>query len=86
MVAGFEEGVQNGVALGGLLQSNALQMAVQDLLGFADHLAGDGRLIIDAILQHGEWNGVRIPSGILKMKFIFSNSSYAALKYNQRFP
>jgi hypothetical protein len=31
-------------------------MAVQDVLGFADHLAGDGGLIIDAFLQHGEWN------------------------------
>jgi hypothetical protein len=46
-------------------------MAVKDVLGFADHLAGDGGLIIDALLQHaGE--RVRIPPGILKMKFIFS--------------
>jgi hypothetical protein len=37
-------------------------MAMKDLLGFADHLAGDGGLIIDALLQHGGWNRVRIPS------------------------
>jgi hypothetical protein len=56
MVAGFEEGMQNGVALLGLLQPDTLQMAVKNLLGFADHLAGDGGLIIDALLQHGGRN------------------------------
>ena len=56
VIAGFEEGVQNGVALGGLFQANGLLVAVKDLLGFADHLAGDGGLIIDALLQHGGWN------------------------------
>ena len=56
MVAGFEEGAQDGVALRRLLQADALQMPVKDLLGFADHLAGDGGLIIDALLQHGAWN------------------------------
>jgi hypothetical protein len=30
-------------------------MAVKNVLGFADHLAGDGGLIIDALLQHGGW-------------------------------
>jgi hypothetical protein len=54
MVAGLEEGVENHVALRGLLQANTLQMAVQDLLGFANHLAGDGGLIIDAFLQHAD--------------------------------
>jgi len=53
MVASFEEGVQNGVALRGLLQANIFEVAVKDLLGFTDHLAGYGRLIIDALLQHG---------------------------------
>ena len=56
MVAGFKKRAQNGVALGGLLQADAFEMAVQDVLGFANHLAGDGGLIIDAFLQHGEWN------------------------------
>jgi hypothetical protein len=31
-------------------------VAVKDLLGLANHLAGDGGLIIDAVLQHGGWN------------------------------
>ena len=57
MVAGFKEGTQNGVALGGLLEADALQMLVKDVLGFADHLAGDGGLIIDALLQHGSGVG-----------------------------
>jgi len=52
MVAGFKKSAQNGVALGGLLEADALEMAVKDVLGFADHLAGDGGLIIDALLQH----------------------------------
>ena len=56
MVAGFEERVQDGVALGGLLEADALQVLVQDFLGFADHLAGDGGLIIDALPQHGGRN------------------------------
>ena len=54
MVAGFEEGAENGVALGCLFQTDAFEMPVEDLLGFADHLAGDGGLIIDALLQHGK--------------------------------
>jgi hypothetical protein len=53
MVAGFEESTQDGVALGCLFESYAFQVPVQDLLGFADHLAGDGGLIINALLQHG---------------------------------
>ncbi len=85
MVAGFEKGVQDGIALRRLFQAHGLQMAVQDLLGLANHLAGDGGLIIDALLQHGGWNRVRIPSGILKMKFIFSSAA-RPLDYNERFP
>ena len=85
MVAGFEEGAQNRVALGGLLQSNAFQMAVENLLGLADHLAGEDRLVIDALLQHGGQDKIRIPPGILKMKFIFSKTR-ARVEYNQKFP
>ena len=83
MVAGFEESAENGVALRRLLQADTLEMAVKDLLGFANHLAGDGGLIIDAILQHGgelgqgTWSGQHflddVPKniiGILKMKFV----------------
>ena len=53
MVAGFEKSMQDRVALRRLFQANRLQMAVKDFLGFADHLAGDGGLIIDSLLQHG---------------------------------
>jgi hypothetical protein len=56
MVAGLEESMQNGVALRRLLQADSLEMPVQDPLGFTDHLAGDGGLIINALLQHGGWN------------------------------
>jgi len=85
MVAGFEEGAQNRVALGSLLQSNAFQMAVENLLGLADHLAGEDRLVIDALLEHGGQDQLRIPPGILKMKFIFSKTR-APVEYNQKFP
>jgi hypothetical protein len=52
VVAGLEERAQDGVALRRLLQTDTLEMAVKDCLCFADHLAGDGRLVIDAFLQH----------------------------------
>ena len=72
MIAGLDKSAQDGIALCRLFQPDALQVAMKDLLGFADHLARDGGLIIDALLKHGERNGVRIPPGILKMKFVFS--------------
>lgn len=53
MIAGFEEGAEHGVTLRHLLRADALEMPVKDLLEFTDHLAGDGGLIIDALLQHG---------------------------------
>jgi hypothetical protein len=54
MVAGLEKGAENRIALAGLLQPDALEMAVQDVLSFANHLTRDRGLIIDALLQHGE--------------------------------
>ena len=53
MVAGVKEGAQYGVALAGEFQSHALEVTVEDVLGLAPHLARDGWLIIDALLQHG---------------------------------
>jgi len=53
MVTGFQESAQNRVALRGLLKSDALEMAVQDLLCLANHLTRESGLIIDALLQHG---------------------------------
>ncbi len=49
VVAGFEEGAQDGIALSGLLEADALEVAVEDVLGFAHHLAGDGGLVVDAL-------------------------------------
>jgi hypothetical protein len=51
-------------------------MAVKDVLGFAYHLAGDGGLIIDTLLEHGEadWKS-GYHSGILKMKFNFTKTT-----------
>lgn len=54
MIPGFEEGVQDHVALRGLLQPDLFEMAVKDVLRFANHLAGDGGLIINALLEHAE--------------------------------
>lgn len=51
--ASFEEGPQDGVALPGLLEADALEVAEEDLLGLADVLLRDGRLIVDSFLQHG---------------------------------
>lgn len=84
VIAGFEKRAQNGIALTGLFQAYALQMFVQDLLSFTHHLARDRWLIIDAILQHGGRTESRIPSAILKMKFIFSAGPHT-VEYNQRF-
>ena len=56
MVAGFQKRAQDRVALRGLLQADTLQVPMKDFLGLADHLAGDGGLIIDALLQHVGWN------------------------------
>lgn len=53
VVASFEKGAQNGVALASLLQADILQMAVKNVLGLADHLARESGLIIDAFLEHG---------------------------------
>lgn len=52
VVAGFEEGAQNGVTLRRLLQADAFEMLVEDRLGLAYHLARDRRLIVDALLEH----------------------------------
>ena len=52
VVAGFEEGTKDRVALRSLLQTNLFEVTMQNRLSLAHHFAGDGRLIIDALLQH----------------------------------
>lgn len=53
MVAGFKESAQNRIALRRLLEANLLQMAVQNVLRLAHHLARQRGLIVDTLLQHG---------------------------------
>lgn len=45
---------QDGVALSGLFEADALQVLMKDALGFAHHLPRENGLIVDALLQHGE--------------------------------
>jgi len=52
VVAGFEEGAQDGIALRRLLEADTLEVLVEDLLGLAHHLARDGGLVVDALLEH----------------------------------
>jgi hypothetical protein len=52
MLTGFKEGPQDGAALSGMFEADALEMAEENFLGFADVLARDGRLIVDSVLQH----------------------------------
>ena len=88
MIAGFEEGAKNGVSLLSLLEANAFEMAVKDVLSLAHHLARQGRLIIDAILQHGGRTESRISPGHLENEIHFhrDRGDFASLAYNQSFP
>lgn len=84
VVAGFEEGAEDGIALGGLFESDVFQMAVENILGFAHHLARERGLIVNAFLQHeGSESGYHRSN--LKLKFIFRTASRPLL-YNQNFP
>jgi hypothetical protein len=76
VVPSLKESAQNRVALGSLLQADPLQVLMKEILSFTNHLPGDGGLVIDTRLEHGEPGSsqvqqVRIPPAILKMKFIF---------------
>ena len=87
MVTGFQKGAQNRIALRGLLQPHAFQVAVQNLLGLANHLAGESGLIINALLQHaGKGSESGYHSSILKMKFIFTGDrlSSCGIQSNSR--
>lgn len=88
MVASFEKSAQDGVALAGLLETDLLQVPVKNVLGLAHHLAREGRLIIDAFLEHGVMEESEYHPGILKMKFIFNIMARGPvrLEYNQSFP
>ena len=85
MIAGFKKAAQNGVALSSLLQTDALQVAVENVLGFADHLARDGGLIIDALLQHGEGTAGQDTIRLLENEIHFQHDNAVSrrLEYNQ---
>src|SRR5580692_9076903 len=53
VLASFEEGSQDGVALRRMFQADTLEMLIQNLLRFANHLGRDAGLVVDALLQHG---------------------------------
>lgn len=53
MLASFQEGPQDRVALSSLFQADAPEMLKENPFGLADILARDGRLIVDSFLQHG---------------------------------
>jgi len=52
MVARIEKRAQNRVPLRCLLQANPLEMTMENVLRLVHHLARDGGLVIDALLQH----------------------------------
>ena len=56
MLPRFQEGSQDGVPLLGVLQADALQVPMQNLLRLANHLARDAGLVVNALLQAG-WHG-----------------------------
>ncbi|SPE45016.1 hypothetical protein SBA7_610026 [Candidatus Sulfotelmatobacter sp. SbA7] len=53
VVAGLEEGLQNGIALRGMFEAYPFEVLMQDLLRLADHLARDAGLVVDTLLKHG---------------------------------
>ena len=55
VLACLQERSQYGVALRRMFQANTLEMPMQNLLRFADHLGRDAGLIVNALLQHGNW-------------------------------
>jgi hypothetical protein len=52
VLARLQEGLQDRVALGGVLKAYAFEVLMQNLLGLAHHLAGNGGLIVNAALKH----------------------------------
>ncbi len=53
MVAGIQEGAQNGIALLGMFQSNALEVFEENVLGLTHGFTRGRRMIVNSSLQHG---------------------------------
>jgi hypothetical protein len=85
MIPGLKKRAQDSIALPGLLQSDPLQMAVQNVLSLADHFPGNRRLVINAVLQHGRresWDSAyhrHLESGIA----VCWRTRRSRLEYNQ---
>jgi hypothetical protein len=52
MIALLEKGLQDGVALVGVLQPNPLEVLVKDIGRLAEHLPRDRRLVINSFRKH----------------------------------
>ena len=55
MVACFQKGAQDGVALVSMLQAYTFQVFVKDVLRLAHGFASGRRMIVNSSLQHGCW-------------------------------
>jgi hypothetical protein len=77
MISGFEKRPQDGVTLRRLLEADPLEMAVQNILRLAHHLAGNRGLVINALLQHG-----RIENPILAGDRLETGPFNSSLEYH----
>jgi hypothetical protein len=57
-----------------MFQANTLEMPMQNLLRFMDHLGGDAGLVVNALLQHGvsaKLGGLLNNTDLCKMSQLF---------------
>jgi len=52
VVAGFEKGAEDRVTLVGVLEADALQVSVKNLLGLAHGFACGRSVVVNAALEH----------------------------------
>src|SRR5947209_12603890 len=69
MVAGLQEGAQDSVTLVSVLQPDALQVPVKNVLGLTHGFARGRRMVVDPSLQH--WFRARPEPGNRQMKMNF---------------
>ena len=84
MVAGFKKRTQDSVALRRLLEADIFQVPMQNSLRFPHHLPGDGGLIVDAFLQHGDC-GVRIAFRHLENEIHLRRAAFEASGIQSKF-
>ena len=81
MLARLQESLQDGIALRGVLEAHALEVLMQNLLGRTHHLAGDGRLVVNAPLQHGHLNDNGVSEMRQVLGVITSRFSLRSLRF-----